>query len=338
MLSNTGFFNRSFEQSQKKNNNREQTVIHVGGELFHALAMAFIDKVMQGQMLALPYANSLLQQLAFYFPQQTAKEKVSAETLEAWLISHPAKSEAIMCLAYTLRQMAVDELLRHPFEYKKTFLELPQQYSEDRLRHGETKLPVSVLAALVNVLPLMISLSFMEPGKELRRQVKYAGLAEVALFKLVIQVQKGAYFPQVRHVEYFTSLGTLTQSEMLPLSVNGGSLTAVYDAVAADNLRLWKRYEQYRKTLNALILDSELSLDQLQALYLEYLPPSNQSLFASLEQQYHKTIAVGIERALTEQKTQLLINALAGGLCLSQINEQQFFTALEQPVTKAAVW
>ena len=332
MLPSTSFFKRT-TVLEKKKTGAEKTVIDVGGEPFHALAVAFIDSLKNGASLPDASLKEVLSQFFVYFPDYKINQVyITLTERMRILMNNPRKTEIVDCLAYVLRQIAVDELLKNPLAYKEVFQDLndlPQAY----LRKADTALPPSALASLVVALKIKLVLSFKEPQKELRRREVYTSTDDASSFAMELQVQGSRYFPKVKNKDDFAHVGQLAIAAPKPISPLGNETIAQQlEEIAADNHKIWQDYEHNLGILNGLLFDQELTKAKLVSLYTRFLPQrSERQLFASLESSYGKTKIVGAPGNREEEDMTMLATVLARALSTGQINTEDFFEFLEQP-------
>ncbi len=332
MSVSAGFFKQEqYESSNKKNS--DKTIVDVGAhDLFRAVAAAFIDNLKQDIFLPERDLKRLIQHLTFYFPLIKKNESSPIETMR-WLINTVRGAELIDCMASVLRALTVTAMLANPIRYVDAFQGLTKECTKRDLYQGVTLLPASVLHALTTIVPLTITLSMKEAGKEIPRQHIYVSpLNNASCFELTIQVQGQFYFPVIKNAPYFSSLTWLVKHIPEPIvTAESNSLDTVWQLLEEQEHSLETRYEHYVVILKNMVMDNELSKDKLITLYKEFLPDAtNQQLFTYLAQKKQKKIIDAAIESIHERAVMLLINALAGGLSLGQIKEEQFFDALEQ--------
>lgn len=335
MLPSTSFFKRT-TVVEKKKTGAEKTVIDVGGEPFHALAVAFIDNLKNGVSLPEASLKELLSQFFAYFPDYKINQ-VYLTPLERMrlLINTPRKSEFVECLAYVLRQITIDEILKNPLAYKESLQDLNNESSANLLRAMDTPLPPSALTALAAALKIKLVLSFKELNKELRHRDTYTFAEPESPFKMEIQVQDKRYFPRVKNKDEFTYVGQLAIAGPQPLALGEDeNIAKQLKEIAADNDDIWHNYVHNMSILNGLIFDGELTKTKLIDLFIKFLPPSNSELFARLEAKYGKTKIVDLPGKREDEETTMLAEALAKGLSTGHINTDEFFESLDQPLRR----
>ncbi len=319
-----------FFQSSSHTQDVRPTFIHVGGEQFHAAAVALIDCLRIASV-----QDGILKKIVTsyyqYFPQAipiepylvTIKERMSR------LLNNPRKSELVECMAYVLRQLTVDELYRHylKLEYRPIFRELNEKTSANYLRDPQTRLPVSALEALSHALGLPITLSFKELGKELRRCDQTQDSLSPGL---LIQIQNGCYYPAVKHPGEFLHVGQL-KVVIKPTHITSNqeeNLKSILDLIKADNHSLLHSYEQQRHKILCMLGANELTHTQLVDLYCSLLPDktNNSEFVMELTQLEHPSIA-----ATPASLDQALASALASWISAGLITQEQLFDSADNP-------
>lgn len=167
-----GFFsNKAFVHHEPKPR-AEYSFINVGTEQFHAVAVALIDSLQntsqRGNETTL---KKILERFYQHFPKYISNQPyLTLPERMGMLLNSSRKSELVECMAYVLRQLAVDELYTHPLMYRDVFAGLSAETPKSYLRDPTVKLPASALNALAHNLGINITLSFKELGKELRKK------------------------------------------------------------------------------------------------------------------------------------------------------------------------
>lgn len=334
----TGFFKAPAKQDNKQGT--EYSFISVGGEQFHALAVAFIDSFKNSTRVDEPSLKKVLERFFSYYPKfiSTQPYLTPADRM-TMLINNSRKSEIVECMAYVLRQLTVDEVLDNPLNYREVFKGLNPETSRDYLRQPNTVLPSRALTALTQVLAMTITLSFTEHGKELRRrEIHNNSIFNSSKFDVTLQVQGNQYFPKVKNKTDFAYVGQLAVSSPKPVDVLSNQISDIadiLDQIATDNHRLKMSYEQSRKTLLSMISAGELTRENLIALFIEFLPQSNASLtskaqfFSELEHLERQPVVAEQSGGSEQQETKLLADTLAGWISAGQVDENQFFERAE---------
>lgn len=338
MLPSTSFFKRTVNVLPKKPQ-VDSSFIDVGGEPFNALAVAFIDNLKRGVRLSDVSLKKILDRLFTYFPDYKINQAylTPVERMRL-LVNSPRKSEMVDCMAYVLRQLTVDTLLAKPSSYPEAFYGLSAELPKDYLRHQDTSLPSSALAALAEALNIHLILSFKEVGKELRMRQAFSssGAVDTPYFEVVLQVQGSTYFPRVTNKADFAYIGQLAIKAPKPIvPACEESMAEVLELITTENDAVWRNYQEYRKILVNMVADNELTKDDLIGLYAKFLPKaSNVQRFTYIEQQHKKAIVGESSLENFDQNTiSRLVDSLARELALGHIADS-FFEHIEGPITR----
>ncbi|KTD01754.1 hypothetical protein [Fluoribacter gormanii] len=175
----SGFFSNRAYVHHEPRPRAEYNFISVGNEQFHAVAVALIDSLQsisqRGNDATL---KKILERFYLHFPKYISNQPyLTLSERMGMLLNTSRKSELVECMAYVLRQLAVDEIYTHPLMYREVFDGLSADTPKSYLRDPEVELPSSALKALAQVLGISITLSFKELGKELRKRDVYDGEA-----------------------------------------------------------------------------------------------------------------------------------------------------------------
>jgi hypothetical protein len=326
MGARTGFF------SPIKQMGENNTVINAGGGQFQATAVALIDYLQSNSQVNDATLKKILGRFYQYFPQYVNNEHLTTpKERMARLLNNSRKSELVECMAYVLRQLAVDELYADHLNlnYRKIFANVTAETSKGHLRDPKVALHKSALIALEQTLGLPIILSFKEPGKELRKLEKRTEYGQSAL---VLQIQEeDKYYPTVKRKADFTYVGQLAVSakpEVIPAEQEG-TMADMLAAIQSDNQELLHAYEQQRHTILSMVKAGEITHQQLRDHYIALFPllPHKASYIMRLEHAIHPIIAgVSLD---SEQRTVDLANTLASWIAANVIKEDQLFDRIE---------
>ncbi len=322
-ISSRGFFKAPAQHGSQQGENYE--VINVGGKQFQAIAVALIDYLHAGSPVNDATIKKILGCFSQYFPQYVANDAYLTTPKERMgrLLNNSRMSELVECMAYVLQQLTVDELYADHLNlnYRSVFANLSAQ---SYLRASNTKLPECALEALAHSLGLPITLSFKEPGKELRRRERYGDRDHAAL---VLQVQDEDYYPAVKRKADFTYVGQLavTIKPAETLNVKDGNMADIFAAIASDNQRCLHVYEQQRHRILSMIDAGELTYEQLRAHYTALLPTQlhNAPFIMKLAHSEHPVVATGAVD--TKQPIIELANKIASWIAAGAIKEDQLF-------------
>jgi hypothetical protein len=340
MSGKAGFFRQSPVVSVKKTS-KKQRVIDVGGEPFHAVAVALMD-----QIKIVPRSNEsalkkILERFYTCFPRYKPDQTylTPAERMNM-LINNPRKSEIVECMAYVLRQLTVDELFAHSLVYRDVFDNLSADTPKRHLREPSTFLPISALAALARVLELTITLSFKETDKELGWQhVLNKDARPIAKWEITLQVQNNRCFPEVTHADDFKYVGQLAINFLVPAEHNGAAssetIATIVEMISSDNKKILHIYEQWQKNLLGMVNAGELTREMLLSFYTSFLPEEqvlpnsvgSREFFSRLEETENKVIDTPVR-----DSKYLLVRSLAQWISTEQVSKQdKLFDLIENP-------
>lgn len=322
----------------------ETNYIRVGGEAFHALAVALLDNLKTHRTTNDVLIKQLTERTFHYYPQFKPQQSnfTPAEQLNMFL-RDAGKSKAVECLAFVLRQFVVDEIYAKPLNYREVFDGLNKTTPQYYLRQPDTVLPASVFAALATTLTIHIALSYTEHGKELRMLKLYADdineNSKVShKIKLHIQIQQDQYFPEVKHATDYTYVGHLAVAPPAP-ELHGEDSNATVEQmlhlITEDNKRLLQTYVKWKKNLLTMLDSKEISLKELIDFYIEFLSKPTSMLtdttafFAKLTQAIKNPVTAEDLTALNSQFKELLTSALAGWISVGKVNADQLIERKE---------
>lgn len=336
-MARTGFFTSTPATQSKQV--APLNFINIGGEQFHALAVALIDDLKNTSRTNEVLLKKVLERFFAYYPKFKQQQAyLTPVERMGMLLSGARKSEIVECMAFVLRQIAVDEIYAHPLNYRETFDGLAATTSKEFLRQSTTVLPASVLRALTQSLGINITLSFTEHGKELRHRQIYTDNLNTAKTQLVIQVQGEHYFPGVKNKADFVYVGQLAINPPEPaenIHDKTGTIADIVALIAADNKRLLQSYVQWRQNLLTMVEGKELTTSKLMDLYIEFLPETTGVLadttafFSKLTQSEKSPVIVEPIKGSLKQVNELLASSLAGWISTSKVEVDQLFDRAE---------
>lgn len=337
-MERTGFFTKTPVLQNKRTT--PLSYINVGGEPFHAVAVALIDSWKNTHFMKDASLKMILERFFAYYPKFKLQQAYlkPAERMDM-ILSGPRKSEIVDCMAYVLRQLAVDEMYANPLNYKEIFEGLNSATSRNFLRKPDTVMPVSALRALTESLGITIILSFTEQGKELRYREMYSNSSASSSHQAInLQVQGNQCFPGVKNKGDFTYVGQLAINPPVPQEFGDekkGTIAGMVGLIAEDNKRLLHSYQQWRQNLLTMIVGNELTTAFLIDLYIDFLPPVD-SIFSNTKEFFAKLtgsdkIPVTFDCSNSNtQLNELLASALAGWISLNKIDVERLFERLEE--------
>ncbi|BCA97123.1 hypothetical protein TUM19329_34840 [Legionella antarctica] len=336
----TGFFTRTPANQNSTQVTPELSFINVGGEAFHALAVSLIDSLRNAPRVDDTTLKVLLDRFFDYYPKFKAQlpDLTPAERM-GMLINGPRKSEKVECMAFVLRQLAVDEIYAHPLNYREAFDGLNAMTSKGYLRKPTTLLSHCVFGALAQSLGITITLSFTEHGKEIRkRDVFTDGSVRASQLDLVLQVQGEHYFPGVENKVDFAYVGQLAISPPEPV-VDGnestGTIAPMVTLIDADNKRMVQSFLQWRENFLTMLKGKELTTAKMIDFYIEFLPAmrgvidDTNAFFSKLTHAAETPVTIESFSGPNKQINELLATSLAGWISTNKIEVDQLFERIE---------
>lgn len=340
-MAQPGFFNKTQSTTTGRS-----TFIRVGGEQFHAVAVALIDccfALTDGFKHALRVneitLKKILERFFSYYPKFASNQPyLTVSDRMGILLNNSRKSEIVDCLAYVLRQLTIDEIYASCKDYPEVFAPLNAQTPQSYLRRPNTHLPTSALNALSQTLGITINVLVTELGKELPKRETYQSTTfQSPRFNLVLQVQGEQYFPAVQNEKYFSYVGQLAITATKPAELHSSNETVarMIDQIDEVNKERLATFEQHRRVLGTMVDAGELTNKQLMYLYIKFLPKNNNSLFGhtqfyhGLEKLPAKLINNEQKPTSEQQQTQQLVDTLAAWLTAKLVDADSLFEYLE---------
>ena len=273
---------------------KKSVFLDVGGNGdcgFRAIAAGIIDNFLeQSSHLRGDLLKKVLDAHFNYFPQQKTLMPglVKPADRMAQLIRTTRMGELVQSLAYTLRQMAVDELCANPENYRGAFVTQHENTSPETMRQPTIWIDESSIAALSNALDLPVNVVLGDHYQTLRKRLRYNEAA--ANPPVEIRLQGEHYIPRLVHSDRFSLVKTQTDKVLQPhvsAGVDDPSLSDILAKIAAEDKRLVLSFEATCNRLNFMVANGELSQDDLLSIYIggmdhsDYL--SNRAKHASVE-------------------------------------------------------
>lgn len=340
-----GFFNSTRVLELKQTSS--SVYINVGGDQFHALAAALMDVFKSFSRTGDGLAKKILGPLYLYFPKyMNSQPYLTPSERFNLLLKNFRPTELIDSFAYVLRQMAVDEMEANPLNYRDVYTGFEDETPKKHLRESSTKLPRSCLHALADALGIMIHLSVVEQGKELRQKIVYStDLNLSATFEVSLQQQEEHYFPRIKDKVYFAYAGQLALAPVKPAIQPGSmeTIAGIRRLIAEDNKRLAIAFAQTKKTLCSMVDAGELSKEQMMGLYVEFLPTQYASacsmdfIDSSADILIHQPINGVATEGPEQHMVYSLIDGVAKWIISGQINADAFFNRLENLESKKSI-
>ena len=260
----------------------KRSAVNLGGNGdsgFRSVAAGLIDNFLTHLQLNKIVLNQIVNRHFTYFPAQCSEIaglKTSSDILKT-LLRTLGLPELIQTLAYTLRQIAVDELVKNPQRYLHVFVQkngailLPEV-----MRDPGVKIGGSALDALAKALDVAIEVREIIPGKELLAPpLRFNDAAENRVTNpiVTIELEQIHYKPRLVEHAYFTSNAYDSYPFIKPFQQNASKTTLTHgeilEAIKKENKRFSADFEASRSCLMAKVSVDGLKKDTLMNLYIE---------------------------------------------------------------------
>lgn len=335
----SGFFRAPVNEAQKQGGGYEY--INVGGEQFHAAAVALIDYLHSDLPASDATLKKILGSFYHYFPQYISNDAyLTPKERMGRLLSNSRKSELVECMAYVVRQLTVDELYADYLNlaYRDVFAPLSADTPKSHLRDMETPLPPCALNALEQSLQIPIALSWVQSDKVLRNS---GGVVQNERAALVLQDQgDGFYCPGVKRKTDFAYVGQLaiTVKPIVSVKEQEGVMADIVNAIAEENRNLLQEYIKQRNMLLNVIADGELSYEQLRTLYTAFYPMQEHNA-AFITQLEPKTHPVDARAPLNSEQWNIKsrCGALASWVVAGVVSQDHLFEKIENLERKSSL-
>lgn len=309
-------------------------VINVGGEQFHAAAVALIDSLRCHAPISVGAVKRLVDNFSKYFPQSflNVEDSLTPPKENLGRLLRIRTPELVERMAYVLRQMAIDEVYANYLEltYRPIFSAVAGQIPTPDLRDPNTSLPSCVLTALDKVLGVPITLSFKETDKCLRKQE--TSMHEQHDGGFTIQVQGNLYHPVVRRKEDYGQIGRLTiaiNPEQQPAEPNR-TMADMFTGIDKQNQQDDQEYKRQLHRILMMYTNRELPYEDLRNFFIALYPMRGNDTAVFIRQLANSnTLVQDAPSASSEQKAVDLAKALASWIAADLIQEEQLFQRID---------
>lgn len=320
--------------------------VYVGHEAdsgFRAVAAALIDSVLANPQAHRALVARLLRRHHEYFPApQPASPLLRAEErLITQTRTLPALARLVRDMAYTLRQVAVDELCANPEYYREAFVGQHDKHLPALMRQSTTRLGDYAMAAMANGLHIPIAVREVSIGKDLPRLQYYGSVNredDAFADMLCLQLQQNCYLASVRCPARFKPVGELRLAVCQPNPHKISSdpeLSDIQNRISREDERLIKSFNQHVRRLSIMMAAGELVREQLLSTYIKSVGHDGQSRHAGVAQgtqsffedvfQHAKPVSFHLltpERISHDaQLNKELIHALARAISIGQLDD-----------------
>lgn len=350
----TSFFYKRWQPvvATKPVTSKTPTLVDISGgeDDFMVVAAGMIDIFLNAPQGYQSILVNLLQRHAVYFPSR--HDALPPERFSQRLLSPQQLKQFIAEFAYTLRQMAVDEIVSDPVYYQKAFFRDNKAVSPELMRESTTTLdPWVALAAVANATGVAVNIHLVLQGKELPAHLVYLPDTEHASHRAInLQLQDGhrvlaslinpARFEEAKAVKTPRLMPRCTERQPDP------ALSTCLKRIQEANQGYLQHYRTHSERLQIALVSGEINFEQLLAIYIHAIDQpcpvnTNRSPVGTEfgSQQFFHQLAqhtlpgsrpIRLESMPhQEQVTQELVQALSRGMSLGQLNEDLIYNPIE---------
>lgn len=325
--------------------------VDVGGNMdnmFHALAAGIVDNILTRPRTNQAVLIQLMEHHGRYFPAVEINRHLITplQKLEKRVAKPILLAQFIGDLAYTLRQIAVNELCAHPELYRVNF----EQMSPAEMRQSGSKMPKNSIHAVANALNIPVTLNEIEAGKEGQKQQHCGpGATGSPHDQIVMLTQRDYYIPQVlqiKRIEDALAQTTLPSTPLESVESLDPPVAELQHSVKKADEALIAEFERNVQRMMTMAEAGEVDKKTLLDVYIENLNASfsaqastksvgsehgSQQFFEDVMSNIDRPVRVpGVVHASHEQQVlKELINALARGISLGQMDEDNVYSQME---------
>jgi hypothetical protein len=289
-----------------------------------------------------------------YFPRQEIVKK-GAKYGEKFkdLIDTQPRSVLVETLAFTLRQLAVDEICKKPQLYRGAFIaDNNVAVSPEEMRKPTTYIDETAIAALSKVLNLPVQVTIVQRSKKLPNKLIYNQEAESKVApKIAVRLENKHYIPKVYQPKKFKP-PVEHQVALIKKSIESPSLRQkinhivdpdmddIMGIIEKDDIRMLKEYDEAVDKLEKAVSSGELTKQDLLDTYIKGMKDSdylrgrgkyigmehgNQRFFEELLHAYGKQEDPYVNLSQTHQQHIVgeLIQAISRAISVGQLEPQK---------------
>lgn len=344
-----GFFRQAPLGSKNAHASKTPRAVSVGGGAdsgFRAMAVAFIDYVSTHVRVKGDVVQRLLSRHFDYFPHHkpAAYGLITPQERMQQMMNNVRLSSLVPSLAYTLRQMAVDELCAHPVRYRNAFIKHHQKTSPKTMRDPSTWLDDSAMPALAEALSLSLDIQVVRGQSSLPVRLRYNEHADHPTLRL--QLQDEQYFPLVRSAERFSDVKASAafkhEVQLSSTNHNLDDFNAILKEIAQDDQRILTVLKATYHRLNVMVAAGELDKAGLIDLYLSAISSESrvkyvgteygsQDFFSCLSDPKQDDVPIVLEQKSHDQQVMdELIKGISRAISTEQISTEKVFAQLDQ--------
>lgn len=301
--------------------------IQVGGNPFHALAVAFIDHFKSTGYVANAAVKKIYECFNLLYPNYITYHAVQTKPSERlkMLVNSSRRSEVVGCMANVFEEIIWDEIKANLSNYRDTLEHIDNNISIDHIRTSKYFNTI-LRRALDSALGITLVLSILEPGKEIRQLVHYqTEPSATSKIELSLQVQGKFYFPKVKYAADYPDVGHLAIKLPVPQTNHQptDSIEQQITMINRDNQRLLGVYKQWRQNLLTMTQANELTLANLIDLYIKFLPLKKESCVSNPTEFFSKLTKecyFPLPLHCSDYRVRQLVSALASWISLELID------------------
>jgi|GEM_PF-1581518 len=330
---------------------KKPVLVDVGGNGdcgFRAVAAGFIDNFISNERIKSDLLGRVLSRHFRHYPNQkpVAPGLVTPAERMQQLIKQVPMPELVQTLGFTFRQLAVDELVKNPAQYRGAFADRTEQTAPAIMRKPATWIDESAIAALAQALNLPIYVSVVERGKELPMLLRYNETA--AGPGISIQLQAGHYIPRLRNAGLFSGVKISSANAAKPaepVAMNDRSLPEILALIAEDDQRMLENFDNTHRRLTAMVTAGELTKADLLAMYIKGMKTSdylqgrvkyvgiehgNQHFFEAILTAERGVNIVSLPQDHDRQIIQELVHGIARATSIGHMHADEVFALLDE--------
>lgn len=280
------FFHQASSQAQPPRRKRVLIDVGANGDCgFRAVAAGLIDHCFSHSHLHRARLNKILSRHFTYFPQHRPNDIGLATSNEVMqkVLKHVSLPQLIQALAFTLRQMAVEQMEKYPQEYPGAFVQQNEHTSPDEMRKMGTWIDENSIKALSDALEKMpISVRIIKNENELSMPPKQYNVdSQLSDNKSVVEIQlkNQHYQPSVLHPDFFEVANGYghddTLQPMLTDAVSDCDMPRIMAIIQQEEARIVNDFDTIFNRLTAMVGAGELSKQDLLDIYIKGMRSSD---------------------------------------------------------------
>jgi hypothetical protein len=342
-----GFFTNLAVQKPTAAKTYKAALVDMGGngDCFKALAAGIVDNFLSTNRIKNDFYNLLMVRHLAYFPQHrpTAVGLMTPSERMGQISKRANMAELMQTLAYTLRQIAVDEILANPAKYRAVFAANPAQTSSKTMRNSATWLDRTALAAAANVLGISIEVKIASTGQELPMRVKYNPTGSNS--KVSMQQQGNYFIPYIANRSEFSTVKAKAVRVVEPNAgqVEQHNLTEIRALIDQDDARVMAEFQNMKRRLEIMLNAGEISQQDLLQIYIAGLHDTadarnynlgtehgTSALFAAVDRRRNgvNTVPMSVE-SHKQQIAAGLVDAIARNVSFGLMSSAEVFEQID---------